>query len=276
MPVHTPPSLSTGERLGLAGASRHAEASRHARHRLPASRTPARGRPVPPFRARPGGGVDGRARRRGVADHGGSICADRRSRRLEGSAGSGRTPTGGAGSSRAARWALRLPLAAGRPPGCGAPVRAATTALAARAPRRRSRRRAGCAGVRGRARPGQVRGSAGRARGREHRPRRWPAHHVRAGHAGGGRGPGGAGRRPDRDRGRRPSGLPGRRLPALGTAARRGVPGSAGAAGPREGTPAAASRSRGAPATARRAGRTRRPCCTPGRTGAAARDPGTR
>lgn len=194
MPVHTPPSLSTGERLGLAGASRRAEASRHARLRLPASRTPARGRPASPSRARPGDGVDGRARWWGVAGHGGSICADRRSRRLEGSAGSGRTPTGGADSSRAARWARRLPLAAGRPPGCGTPVRAAAPALATRAPRRRSRRRAGYTRVRGGAGSGEVRGSAGRARGCEHRASRRPAHHVRAGHAGGGRGPGGAGR----------------------------------------------------------------------------------
>jgi hypothetical protein len=252
MPVHTPPSLSTGETLGLAGASRRAEASRHARHRLPASRTPARVRPAPPSRARPGGGVDGRARRWGVAGH----------------AGCGRTPTGG-------RVSGAIPLAARWPPGRGAPVRAAAAALAGRAPRRRSGRRARCARVRGRAGPGPVRGSARRPRGGEHRPRRRPAHHVRAGHAGGGGGPGGAGRRPDRDPGRRPPGLPGRRLPALGTAARRGVPRSAGAAGPGEGTPAAASRSGGAPAAPRRAGRTRRPGCTPGRRCAAVRDPGT-
>jgi len=99
-------------------------------------------------------------------------------------------------------------------------LRAAAAAVAGRPPRGGSGRPPGRAGPRGRGRGGGLRRGGGRPRRRQRGPRGRAAYDVRAGdvHSGArddrGVGPG------DRHPGAGPSGLPGRRLPALGTAPR--------------------------------------------------------
>ena len=145
-----------------------------------------------------------------------------------------------------------------------------------------------------RRRDGALRRAGRRPAGGHRRPRRRPADHLRAGpsrlYA-----PAAGGRRDAAGRAAaRPSGLPGRGLPALGAAPRRRStstrwPCSAwarcaaagrrlrcrrgqrtGAGGQRRsGSAPAVSAGRAAPAAARRAARTRRRCCRPDRTAAA-------
>lgn len=190
-----------------------------------------------------------------------------------------------------------VPVAARRRAPPGPPVRPAAAAVAARPPGRRPGRRAGRHRAVRRCRHGPLRRHGRRPPGRQRRARRRTTDHLRAGVTGGPPG------RPARRRGaagraaRRPPRLPRPGLPALGAAARHGLPRPAGAARPRPGAAAAArgrqhrpagnrrtwtagvgraavgrrwlSAGRAAGEAAPRGARTRRRCCRPARTAAA-------
>ena len=163
----------------------------------------------------------------------------------------------------------RRVLAVDRPAG-GHP---AAPAVVARAPGSRPRGNPGGGGPGGRRRRGRLRRPGGRRRCGEHRPPGWPAHHLPAGHRTGPRRPTGCGGRPHRFAARRASGLPGRRLPALGPQTRRRIPRPAAPAAPGPGATPTDPLARAAP---RRAARTPRRCCRPAPTRATTSGPGTR